>query len=129
MISLKRESRKPWNPHGEMTSKREISARGGRTSISRKSEKGDPDSMTKEEIKGLLEECKQPFNVRHVTMVKLLRSRHVSEILVGLGKCIAKFNMAGIKIDRLHSDRAKEFLSKRVDRWCSEHDVRGRSCF
>ena len=80
--------------------------------------------MTEEEIKKLVEECKQPFNVRHVTMVELLESRHVSEILVGLGKCIAKFNMMGIKINRLHSDRAKEFLSKRVERWCSERLIR-----
>ena len=84
-----------------------------------KGEKGDPDPMTEEEIKKLVEECKQPFNVRHVTMVELLESRHVSEILVGLGKCIAKFNMMVIKINRLHSDRDKEFLSKMVERWCS----------
>ena len=89
-----------------------------------KGEKDDPDRMTGEEVKRLVEECKQPFNVRHVTMVELLNSRHVSEILVGLGKCIAKFNTMGIKINRLHSDRAKEFLSKKVERWCSEKLIR-----
>ena len=56
-------------------------------------------------------------------MVELLGS-NVSEILLGLGKCIAKFNTMCIKINRLHSDRAKEFLSKRVERWCSEKLIR-----
>ena len=91
-------------------------------------EKDDPDPMTEEEVKRLVEECKQLFNVRHVTMVELLGSRHVSEILVELGKCIAKFNTMGIKINRLQSDQAKEFLSKRVERWCSGKLIR-RSCF
>ena len=77
-----------------------------------------------EEVKRLVEECKQPFNVRHVTLVELLGSRHVSEILVALGKCIAKFNTTGIKINRLHSDRAKELLSKKVEKWCSERLIR-----
>ena len=81
--------------------------------------------MTEEEVKRLVEECKQPFNVRHVAMVDLLASRHMSEILFALGKCIAKFNTMGIKINRLHSDRAKEFLSKRVvEWWCSEKLIR-----
>ena len=73
-----------------------------------------------EEVRRLVEESKQPFNVRHVTLVELLGSRHVSEILVALGKCIAKLNTMGIKINRLHSDRAKELLSKKVEKWCSE---------
>lgn len=42
--------------------------------------------MTEEEVKRLVEECKHSFNVPHVTMVELLGSRHVSEILVALGK-------------------------------------------
>ena len=77
-----------------------------------------------EEVKRLVQGCKQPFNVRHVTLVELLGSRHVSEILVALGKCIAKFNTMGIKINRLHSDRAKELLSKKVEKWCSERLIR-----
>ena len=88
-----------------------------------KEEKGDPDPMT-EEVKRLVEESKQPFNVRHVTLVELLGSRHVSEILVALGKCIAKFNTMGIKINHLHSDRAKELPSKKVEKWCSERLIR-----
>ena len=30
----------------------------------------------------------------------------------------------GIKINRLHSDRAKELLSKKVEKWCSERLIR-----
>ena len=95
----------------------------GEKDNSGKEEKGDPDPMT-EEVKRLVEESKQPFNVRHVTLVELLGSRHVSEILVALGKCIAKFNTMGIRINRLHSDRAKELLSKKVEKWCSERLIR-----
>jgi len=58
----------------------------GEKNNSGKEEKEDPDPMT-EEVKRLVEESKQPFNVRHVTLVELLGSRHVSEILVALGKC------------------------------------------
>ena len=47
----------------------------------------------------------------------------MSEILVALG-CIAKFNTMGIKINRLHGDRAKERLSKKVEKWCSERLIR-----
>ena len=88
----------------------------GEKDNSGKEEKGDPDPMT-EEVRRLVEESKQPFNVRHVTLVELLGSRHVREILVALGKCIAKFNTMGIKINRLHSDIVIGLKSCCQKRW------------
>lgn len=57
-------------------------------------------------------------------LVEFLGLRYVSEILVVLGKCIAKFNTMGIKINRLYSDRVKELLLKKVEKWCLERFIR-----
>ena len=80
MIYLKKGSQKSWNPRGGIASKKKVFPLGveehqhqgeGEKGEAPRDKKDDLDPMNEEEVKRLVEERKQPFNVRHLTMVEL----------------------------------------------------------
>ena len=52
-----------------------------------------------------------------------LQSRASKEVVRGLSKIFTRFQMLQIPMYRLHSDRAKEFLSAEVKRWAMMHQL------
>ena len=52
-----------------------------------------------------------------------LQSRASREVVRGLSKVFTRFQMLQIPMYRLHSDRAKEFLSAEVKRWATMHQL------
>ena len=65
----------------------------------------------------------QNFQVRHLTFVIPLRSRHTKEILRGLALLHARLRVLHLPLIRLHSDRAKEFLAHQVQEWILARDI------
>ncbi len=52
-----------------------------------------------------------------------LRSRHVNEITKAVSYFYAKVKSLGLPLHRIHSDRAKEFVSKQFATWVSQRDL------
>ena len=76
-----------------------------------------------EKIKAKITEMKQPYKMRHITMVEPIASRKIQDVLGALGKCYARFRLLGAPIYRLHMDKAREFISAPVRRWASQRDL------
>ena len=70
-----------------------------------------------------MDELSQPLRVRHVTLA------HNADQPSGRGSATwpellyTKFKYMGIEVQRIHSDRAKEFLSAPVRAWCARTGV------
>ena len=69
----------------------------------------------------LLEDAKEPVQLQNVTFVEPLESRSQHHLLAALQTIRAKVRALGIPIFRFHSDRAREFLSQPIKRWCLEN--------
>ena len=76
-----------------------------------------------EKIKAKITEMKQPYKMRHITMVEPIASRKIQDVLGALGKCYARFRLLGAPVYRLHMDKAREFISAPVRRWASQRDL------
>ena len=74
-------------------------------------------------LKAHVDELSQPLRVRHVTLATTLTSRRAGEVQHGLNLLYTKFKYMGIEVQRIHSDRAKEFLSAPVRAWCARTGV------
>ena len=60
---------------------------------------------------------------QNLTMAVPLKSRHVAEITKALSYFYAKLKSLNLPLHRVHSDRAKEFVSKSFATWISQRDV------
>ena len=61
--------------------------------------------------------------IQNITMAVPLRSRHVNEITKAVSFFYAKLKSLGLPLHRIHSDRAKEFVSKQFATWVSQRDL------
>ena len=71
-----------------------------------------------------LEESLKSVPVRHVVHVEPIASRAQDEVVTAIQRALAGFKAMGIYINRLHSDRAKEFIYDGMvcSKWhCSYH--------
>ena len=65
----------------------------------------------------------QDVQVCNLTLAAPLRSRHASEVQKALTYFYCKLRALGLPVLRLHSDRAKEFVSKNLAQWMRDHNV------
>ena len=76
-----------------------------------------------EEVKALhlkqkIEELAVPVKHQNVTLIEILPSRQTDAIIEGLSKVHAKSRMMGLQTYRLHTDREKSFLTRKIGQWC-----------
>ena len=62
-----------------------------------------------EEVK----ELSKPLKVRHITLMEPVESRHVGHVVHAMDTVLNRMRFMGVSVKRLHSDRAKELLSRR----------------
>ena len=65
----------------------------------------------------------QDVQVCNLTLAAPLRSRHASEVQKALTYFYCKLRALGLPILRIHTDRAKEFVSKQLAQWMRDHNV------
>ena len=70
-----------------------------------------------------LEESLKSVPVKHVVHVEPIASRAQDEVVTAMQKALAGFKAMGIYINRLHSDRAKELISKPMTAWCARNGI------
>ena len=75
-----------------------------------------------ESWKKLIDECKD-VKVKTLTFVETLPSRHTTDVLEGISKIYARVRSLGVPVLRIHADRAREFTSKLVQKWCYDRDI------
>lgn len=56
----------------------------------------------------------QDFEVKHLTFVIPMKTRHATEIIKGLAVIHARLSALNLPLVRLHTDRAKEFVSRQL---------------
>ena len=59
----------------------------------------------------------QDFEVKHLTFVIPMKTRHATEIIKGLAVIHARLSALNLPLVRLHTDRAKEFVSRQLQEW------------
>ena len=70
----------------------------------------------------LVEECKQ-VKVKTLTFSEVIRSRKTADVMEGIAKIYGRVRSLGLQVLRLHADRAREFTSRAVQRWCHQRDI------
>ena len=69
----------------------------------------------------LVEECKQ-VKVKTLTFSEVIHSRKTADVMEGIAKIYGRVRSLGLQVLRLHADRAREFTSRAVQRWCHHRD-------
>ena len=64
------------------------------------------------------------LKLKHVTMVKPIKSRSTTVVLNALSQLLIRMKSYGINVNRLHSDRAKKLISKKTVVWCAKNNLR-----
>ena len=82
-------------------------------------QEGNPNVGLEEEVKNL----SKPLKVRHVTMMEPVESRNVHHVMQAMDKVLNRMRFLGISIVRIHSDRAKELLSKGFKSWVTRRNL------
>ena len=82
-------------------------------------EEGEEQVIGREEI----DELRRPHQLQNITMVEVMEDRGVDSLLGGLSRLYARFRCLGINVMRLHSDREKGMLSRRVSKWCGHRHL------
>ena len=75
------------------------------------------------DLKRVVEELSKPLKVRHVTLMEPVESRNVGQVIAALNLLLTKMHYMGVVVTRIHSDRAKELLSKRFQAWINQRNV------
>ena len=65
----------------------------------------------------------QDVQVCSLTLAAPLRSRHATEVQKVLTFFYCKLRAIGLPVVRVHTDRAKEFVSRSLAQWMRDHDV------
>ena len=99
--------------------------RGNSLGLESENQKRDesPPKDPQKDLEELVDRCKKPLKLKHLTLVEPVGSRQAGEILSALSLLITKFRSMGVCVNRLHGDRAKELLSNRVQQWCTRNNV------
>ena len=63
------------------------------------------------------------FSMKQLTFVEVVKSRHVKHILPAVSKIYARLRSLGLPLYRLHTDRAKEFVSEQMRAWALERHL------
>ena len=63
------------------------------------------------------------FSMRQLTFVEIVKSRHVKHILPAVSRIHARLCSLGLPLYRLHTDRAREFVSEQMRSWALERQV------
>ena len=66
-----------------------------------------------------LEASQKKLPVRHAVHMEPLESRAQEMVIEAMQRTLIKFRAMGIATNRLHSDRAKELLSRQMRKWCT----------
>ena len=66
-----------------------------------------------------LEASQKKLPVRHVVHMEPLESRAQEMVIEAMQRTLIKFRAMGIATNRLHSDGAKELLSRQMRKWCA----------
>ena len=61
--------------------------------------------------------------IQNITMAVPLRSRHVNDVTRAVSYFYAKVKSLGVPLHRIHSDRAKEFVSKQFAAWVAQRGL------
>ena len=77
-----------------------------------------------EKLRAEMKDMLSGYEVQNLTMVEPMESRETGEVLRALGMLYTRYRALGIPLYRLHGDRARELISKGVQRWCLERDLR-----
>lgn len=85
----------------------------------RQGDRGDGPEIGREEI----DELRRPHRLQNITMVEVMEDRGVESLLNGLSRLYARFRCLGVNVMRLHSDREKGMLMKRVAAWCGHRHI------
>eukprot|EP00435_Cladocopium_sp_Y103_P027293 s2087_g6.t1 len=78
--------------------------------------------VSKELERAALEEIKE-WPMEMLTVASPLSSRTSKEVVEGLSWVYSKFKSLHIPSQRLHADRAREFVTKEVKRWAQARDL------
>ena len=70
-----------------------------------------------------LQDSLEKVPVKHVARVEPIASRAKEEVVVAMQKALANFKAMGIYVNRLHSDRAKELISRSMAAWCAKNGI------
>ncbi|MCG8453601.1 MAG: transposase family protein, partial [Spirochaetales bacterium] len=68
-------------------------------------------------------ELSQPVKVRHVTLMEPVESRNVKHVMPAMDTLVTRMRYMGVCVTRIHSDRAKELLSKRFRSWVAQRNM------
>ena len=79
----------------------------------------DEEKRRKEEEEELLE-CSTPLKVQHVTVAHVMSSRATPEVIHGLNSILTQYKTMGLPVHRIHSDKARELVSRQVRKWATE---------
>ena len=70
-----------------------------------------------------LQDSLEKVPVKHVVRVEPIASRAKEEVVVAMQKALANLKAMGIYVNRLHSDRAKELISRSMAAWCAKNGI------
>ena len=82
-----------------------------------------PDGGLESDMSQLVDACSAPLQVQQVTIIHPMESRHASHVVHGLNTILTRFKYMGIHVVRVHSDRAKEFLSHTIQKWIAAQGI------
>ena len=86
-------------------------------------EEGEEPQDEKEEEKRAKEACGPPRPLKVIVMVVPLPDKRGKTVMEGIQHLYIKLKRQGYPIQRLHSDRGKEFLNHGLRRWCLVREV------
>ena len=76
------------------------------------------DQQWKEHVEEL-----QDFDVKQLTFVVPLRSRHTSEVIRGMAVLYTRLRSLNLPVVRVHTDRARELISKQMQDWLRTRNI------
>ena len=79
----------------------------------------DEDKKLKLEIKGLM----HPAPMKTVYTVRSLTTRKKPEVLLAIQETILGLRKESLRVNQLHTDRARELLNKQVGQWLSNEGI------
>ena len=110
---------------GDVSIERVMDEHDGPTPIDGDDESSPLQSVSKEpEIDKWIQQCSADVKIQHLTVVFPMGSRATAEVLHALNVVTTRFRSMGLFIDRMHSDKAPELVSKPVQRWLASHQIR-----
>ena len=86
----------------------------------RKDEEKSEEEKRRKEEEEELKRCSSPLRVRHVTVAQPMGSRATPEVLHAINSILTQYKTMGLPIHRIHSDKARELVSRQVRKWATE---------